>query len=252
MGESRLQREARRRGADLRRELGHTIRDLREDAGLTRAAIARAAGLSPSYEGRIESGERTASLPTLVAITAVLGADISIKAYPQTGPRIRDRIQAAMVESMLSTIDKGWTASPEVPVYRPARGVIDLVLSDAARPIVACEFHSQIRRLEQQVRWHREKEASLPSSELWRLLSIDETPSTSRLLVLRSTTATREIATTYEATLKAVYPARTRDAVEALTDRSTPWPGAAIVWMRVEAGRAHLLEGPPRGVRLGR
>jgi transcriptional regulator with XRE-family HTH domain len=180
MGESRLQREARRRAADLRREIGHTIRDLRENAGLTRVAIARAAGLSASYQGRIETGERTASLPTLVAITAVLGADISIKAYPQTGPRIRHRIQAAMVETMLATIDKRWSASPEVPVYRPARGVIDLVLADSLRlQVVACEFQSQVRRLEQQMRWQREKEASLPSSELWRALSLDEVPQTS-------------------------------------------------------------------------
>jgi hypothetical protein len=62
----------------------------------------------------------------------------------------------------------------------------------------------------------------------------------------------REIARRYEATLRTAYPARTRDVIAALTTPSAPWPGAGIVWMRVEGGVATLLDDPPRGVRLGR
>jgi hypothetical protein len=40
-----------------------------------------------------------------------------------------------------------------VPVERPVRGVIDLVLVHRERPlVVAVEAHSEIRRLEQQIR----------------------------------------------------------------------------------------------------
>lgn len=253
MGMPGLKREVRTRDHDLRREIGKAIRELREDAALTRSAIADAAGVDRSFVGRIETGAREPSLSTLVAIAAVLGAQLSVKLYPTTGPRIRDRIQATMVETLLTVLHRRWMPAPEVPVYRPARGVIDVVLSDPRVPIVvASEFQSELRRLEQQIRWHREKEASLPSADIWPFISPDEPPTSSRLLVLRSTRAMRELAVTFEATLRAAYPGRAADALEALTTASGPWPGAAILWVAVDGGRGRLLEGPPRGVRLGR
>ncbi len=253
MGETRLQREIRTRDLELRRAVGRSIRDLRDDAGLTRAAVASAAGIDASFEGRIETGQREASLTTLTAIATVLGADLSVRLYPNTGPRIRDHLQAAIVESLLGMLHPRWIASPEVPVFRPARGVIDLVLSDRSAPLlIAAEVHSEIRRLEQQVRWHREKESSLASADLWRFAAVDGGPATSRLLVLRSTRDTRELARRYEATLRAAYPAAAADVLDALGGNGARWPGAGIVWARVEGGRAELLDGPPRGVRLGR
>ncbi len=254
MGDSKVRREIRERDRRLRESIGRSIRAIREDAALTRTAVAEAAGIDRSFVGRIEAGAREPSLSTLVAMSTVLGADLSVKFYPSTGPLIRDHIQAAMVESFIGALDsRRWAASPEVPVYRPARGVIDLVVAGRREPLViASEFNSELRRLEQQVRWHREKEESLPSADLWRFLDTDEAPATSRLLVLRSTRVMRELARTYEQTLRSVYPARAVDAVAALTSSSAAWPGAAIVWMTVDGPRATLLERPPRGVVVGR
>jgi transcriptional regulator with XRE-family HTH domain len=239
---------------ELRRGIGQAIRQLREDAGLTLTHVALAAGVDRRYLARVESGDRGASVETLAVVLAVLGADLSLKAYPTTGPTIRDRHQAPMVEALLRALHPRWRASPEVPVYRPARGVIDVVLDDTVSPLaVASEHHSELRRLEQQVRWHREKELSLPSAELWRFLQRGEVPPpTSRLLVLRSTRATRALANAHEQTLEAAYPARTRAILAALTTADAPWPGSGIMWMNVEGGRAELLDGPPRGVQLGR
>ena len=78
----------------------------------------------------------------------------------------------------------------------------------------------------------------MPSSRLWSFAAAGgRTPRTSRLLVLRSTRDTRDLASTFEATLRAVYPARTSDTLAAL--RATgPWPGPGIVWMTVEGRRA--------------
>ena len=51
--------------------------------------------------------------------------------------------------------------------------------------------------------------------------------------------------------IAAAYPARAADAVASLTaDR--PWPGAALLWANVELGHARILDGPPRGVTVGR
>lgn len=253
MGETRLQRDIRVRDLELRRAIGRSVRDLREDAALTRAAVAQSAGIDASFLGRIETGNREPSLSTLTAIATVLGADLSVRLYPTTGPRIRDRIQAPMVESLVRAAHVRWRPMPEVPVTRPARGVIDVVLADRQSPLlVASEVHSELRRLEQQIRWHREKESSLPWSAVWHSATGDHEPMTSRLLVLRSTRELRELAVRYEATLRAAYPARTRDVLDALGGATVAWPDAGIVWMRVESGRAELLDGPPRGVRLGR
>jgi transcriptional regulator with XRE-family HTH domain len=253
MGETRLQRDARERAAELRRSVGLAIRELREDVRLTKTAVAGAAGIDDSYLGLIEKGRREAGYEVLAAVGAVLGADLSVKLYPNTGPRIHDRHQAPMVEALIRALHRRWTPDPEVVVLQPAHGVIDVVLSDPRDPmLVATEAQSTVPRLEQMVRWHREKEASLPSADLWHFIAADGRPRTSRLLVLRATRETRDLARTFEATLRAAYPARSVDVVRALTTAEAPWPGAGIVWMHVQAGRAELLPGPPRGVALGR
>lgn len=253
MASTKLERDAAWRAIQLRRATGVEIRRLREDSGLTRAAVAREAGIDPSYLTLLEAGEREAGWAVLAAIGATLGADLSVRLYPNTGPRIHDRFQAPMVEALLRVLHPRWTATPEVPVLRPARGVIDLVLTAPDPPIaVATEVQSELRRLEQQLRWHREKELSLPSADLWRFISPEGAPSTSRLLALRSTATTREIARTFEATLRATYPATTNDVVRALTERDAPWSGPGIVWLRLAGGQAELLDSPPRGVGLGR
>jgi hypothetical protein len=105
------------------------------------------------------------------------------------------------------------------------------------------EFESSLPRLEQQIRWASEKAASIGSSDL---VGPGPAPRTSKLLVLRSTESTRGVARTFEATLRAAYPASTREAVESLRTGS-PWPGDAIVWIRIEGDRVDLLDGPPRG-----
>ena len=252
MGETALQREARRRAMELRRSVGESIRRLREDSGLSQAAVAHAAGVDPAYLGRIEAGDHDPGFRVLTAIGAVLGADVSLRLFPTTGPRIHDRSQAPMEECFLSTVHRRWIRSPEVIVVRPARGVIDLVLGELEeRLLVASEFNSQLRRIEQQIRWHREKELSLPSADLWPFMAAHGAPRTSRLLVLRSTVELRQLASTYAETLRAAYPARTVDALASLTG-TDPWPGAAVVWVHLHGRDARLMDGPPRGVALGR
>lgn len=137
---------------------------------------------------------------------------------------------------------------------RPVHGVIDLVLHEPDEGVfVAGEAQSELRRLEQQVRWGHEKAAALPSSELLaRLPNADRRSVVSTLLLLRSTRATRELASTFRQLLAAAYPAPIEAALEALTGPSTPWPVAALVWVRLDAHGTRILDRPPRGVELGR
>jgi len=231
---------------DLLRAIGDELRRLREDAGLSQAAVARAAGISPAWVSEIEAALADPSLEVLLRLGTVLGADLSLRYFPQTGPLIRDRLQLPMSEGLLSVLSPRWSAAPEVAVYRPVRGVIDLVLTDRDGPdTVATELQSQLRRVEQQIRWSQEKAGALGA------LPEQERRRVGRLLVVRNTHAIREVMRAAEATMRAAYPARTQDAAAALTG-TDPWPGAAIAWMNLDHGVATLLDGTPRGVRVGR
>ena len=197
---------------------------LRRDLGLSVSALARASGVSQSHLSQVLAGQREPSIAVLVAITKVLGADLSVRLYPTTGPTVRDGIQARIAEELLRIVAPSWRRSVEVPVFRPARGFIDVVFDEPTQAVaVATEIQSRIDRLEQQIRWAQDKARSLPSSDMWR--SINQERSISRLLVLRSTAATREIARRFHATLAAAYPAKAADVHVALTSAGKPWPG---------------------------
>ncbi len=236
----------RRSTADLVRQVGEEVRRLREDAGVSGAALARAARMRPSQLWAIEAGRGEWSVDSLNRLAAALGADLSIRLYANTGPSIRDRHQARMVEALLRLLHPSWRATLEVPVRNPARGVIDTVLHSAVRNVlVAVEVQSELRRVEQQLRWAAEKAESLPSSELWRRVARDEPPTISRLLLLRSTRATRALSEDLETTFRTAYPAEPSLVWRALTTGDNPWSGDALVWASVEAGAATVLERRP-------
>jgi transcriptional regulator with XRE-family HTH domain len=242
-----------RQAEATRRAIGQQIVQLRLDANISQRQLAIAAGIPQAFLSRSEAGTVEPSIAVLIAIGEALGADLTVRFHPGTGPRIRDRIQAPIVEELVRISRPAWRSMPEVAVWRPARGVIDLVLARPHQVVVACEVHTEIRRLEQMLRWASSKADALPSARDWSMFS-GGAPETliSRLLVLRSTPATRELTREFEATLRAAYPARTADALGALSDAATPWPGSAVLWATTSQATARLLPGPPRGVGLGR
>ncbi|MBI3751250.1 MAG: helix-turn-helix transcriptional regulator, partial [Chloroflexi bacterium] len=192
-----------RRAADrLHRGLGEDVRRLREDASLTRAALAQATGVDLTYLGRIEEGLVRPSLEMYARLAAGLGADLVTRLYPNTGPTIRDRHQARILEWLLGLVHRRWRPYTEAAVRSPARGWIDLVLHDAtAACLVATEIQSGLSRLEQLVRWSGEKRVSLPSWEGYAQLGPIET--TSSLLLVRATRATRAIGRQFARQLEA-------------------------------------------------
>jgi transcriptional regulator with XRE-family HTH domain len=94
-----------RLASDLDRQIGAEVRRLRLDSGLSQRALARLADVDQGYVSQIEAGECQPSLAVLLAISDALGADLGVHLYPNTGPRIRDRTQAAMIEELLRVLD---------------------------------------------------------------------------------------------------------------------------------------------------
>jgi transcriptional regulator with XRE-family HTH domain len=248
---TRLQIEADRRAAEGVRILGKEIRHLREDAGLSKTVVARLAGIHRTHLGLIEDGRRDASATVRERIAAALGAESSIRLFPVGGPPIRDRFQARMLEAFVRELPPHWRRAVEVAVYRPVRGVIDAVFADTlARRVVAVECHSELRRLEHQVRWALAKADALPSSRAWPFgVADDGGPVTiSSILLLRSTRATRHLAREFATTLASAFPAEPAVLRRAIFDPTMPWPGSGIVWVGLDGTKATILAGKPRGV----
>lgn len=246
---TRIEVAASRRTLELTRAIGEEVRRLRVDSGLSGRRLAHAAGISHSTLLSLEAGAGDPTLAVVARVAGVLGCDVSFRLHPGAGPIIRDHLQVPMLEALLLVRHTRWRPSPEVAVRRPVRGVIDLVLDDDVHgTIVATEAQSQLRRIEQQVRWSHAKADALA---VLRAESGPEAP-VSRLLLLRSTEQTRAAVALAPQLLMAAYPGRSMDALDALTSATRPWPGATILWVRVEGGRAHLMERPPRGISVGR
>ena len=200
---------------------------MRADLGISRRKLSEVAGIDPSFLRRVENGTAHASLETYTQIAAALGADPSFRLYPNTGPKIRDRHQAGILEAILAVRNARWQAFVEIAVRRPSRGWIDLGLHDPrASVFVAVEIQSDLRRIEQLIRWAGEKADSLPSWDKWTYLG---SPDVSRLLVVRDTRTTRTVAAAARRQLQAAHPADPRDALEALKGAAA-WPGGSILW----------------------
>jgi transcriptional regulator with XRE-family HTH domain len=193
---------------------------------VTRSELARGAGVDAGYLWRIEAGTERPSLEIYARPANALGADLAARLYPNTGPTIRDRHQAGILEALLSVLHPRWKPYLEIAVRRPSRGWIDVGLHvPRAGIFVAVEIQSELRRLEQFIRWSAEKAASLPSWEGWTRLG--DAPTVSQLLIVRDTRTTRMVAREFRRTLDAAFPANPEDALGALTavDRG-PAPGS--------------------------
>ena len=248
---STVERDAARNAARLIQSVGAQLRTAREDAGLSLSAVATAAGLSKSSLHDIEAGRCQPRWATMWRVGAVLGLRLSVGLLPGTGPAIRDHIQSPMIGELIALAHMRWRRTPEVAVYRPVRGVIDLALVATEEPTVACEAQSQLRRIEQQIRWSKAKAEALAMARGAEGEDGGQAARpVSRLLLLRSTVRTRAVVAEYAELIAAAYPARAVDAYAALTGEAR-WPGDALLWCRVENGQATILPRPPRGITVG-
>lgn len=220
--------------------LAEELRRLREDAGVTRAELARAAGIDERYLARIEDGIARPSIEIITRLSLALGADPVFRLYPSTGSPIRDRHQVAIASALIAMLHPRWHPYPEVAVQRPARGWIDIGLHESVQEVFAAtEIQSELRRLEQLLRWSTAKADSLPSWEGWPHLGAEV--EITRLLVIRETRTNRSVAAVAGPLLRAAYPGNPHAALESLT-RGGPWPGPSILW----AVRGRTGKGPYR------
>ena len=91
-------------------------RQARTAAGLSQRTVAKAIGVSHSKVSRFERGViRDPSLKFMAAYCAVVGLDLTIRAYPAGDP-IRDRAQLALLERFRTRLHPSLRWRTEVPL----------------------------------------------------------------------------------------------------------------------------------------
>jgi transcriptional regulator with XRE-family HTH domain len=249
MSETDLQRAIKERQARQRAAIGMEIKRALAEANISLRALAAGCGIDVGHLSRVLAGDASLSQDALVAVATALGCDASLKLFRSTGPRVRDRLQVRMLEAILADLHARWVARLEIPVWRPARGVIDLVLRDRLTgDLVAGEGQSLLHAVEAQLRHAHEKTDSLPSASGWPWQDRIDAPRTCRLLVLRSCPAMHDLVRALPMTFRTAYPGDTREAVAALRGATQRFPDAAIVWVSVDGARTRLLDGLPRAL----
>ncbi len=251
MADTLLDRLVKARSRDLRRTTGDMLRETRGARELSVRAVALAAHVDRGVLARAELGEAALTTDALAAVAAALGMEASIRFYQTVGPRVRDHVQTRMLGALLGRLDARWQPRVEVPVWGPARGVIDLVLVNAEqRTVVLCESHGELRSVEQQLRWAAEKADSVESAAGWPW-SLDR-PRRCRLLLLRNCVAMRDLVQAVPAVFAAAYPGRSDEAFGALVRGEGTVPDATVLWVDVDGTATRVLSRPPRGVSVGR
>jgi transcriptional regulator with XRE-family HTH domain len=105
-----------RRARSVVTDLGEEIRRARLDHGLSQADVARAAKTSRAQVGRIErAAAPTVSILQMARLLAVLGLELSARAYP-AGQPIRDAAHRALIERLRARVSPSVAWRFEVPL----------------------------------------------------------------------------------------------------------------------------------------
>ena len=105
-----------RRGRLIVRDLAAEIRQARLRHGLSQDAVARAVRISRAQMGRIERAENSGvSLLVVARLLAVLGMELSARAYP-VGQPIRDAAHRALLDRLRTRLGPGVRWSYERPI----------------------------------------------------------------------------------------------------------------------------------------
>jgi len=137
-----------RRARSIMIELGREIRQARVEHGLSQETVARAAKTSRATVGRIEQARlEGASINQLARLLAVVGLELSARAYP-AGQPVRDVAHLDLIDRLRRTVDRGVTWHFDVPLGIPGdQRAWDAVMS-VGHASVAVEVETRLRDLQ--------------------------------------------------------------------------------------------------------
>jgi len=187
-------------------------------AGLSQREVGRALGCSHARIGRMEGGELVPDIEFLAAYCAIVGLDLSLRAYP-AGDAMRDGPQQRLLERLRGRLHPGLRWRTEVPLPIPG----DLRAWDAEiRGVVPTRWRSRVEA-ETRVSDGQALERKLA-------LKLRDDPEGHLILLLADTRSNRAAIAALRPGLRAQFPINARDLFAALGAGREP-PGNAIVLM---------------------
>ncbi len=226
-------REGDRQARAQAHRLGIELAALRLRAGISQAAVGRALAIDRTVISRLERGDPQVSLPIRFRAAALLGAELRVSAYAQSGPLIRDAAQAAIGESILAMTDRRWRRTVEASVPGNARMSVDLRLDQPGRTVLI-EVESRVGSLEEIIReLHVKRDAFASGALADRTIHV--------VLALPATRHHREIVAKHPETIASAFPVASALIEAALKEVDLVWPGDGILW--IPAARASRTSG---------
>ena len=203
--------------------MAEEIRALRIRAGLSQAAVAREVGVSRSAISKLELGYPGIALRLRFRVATVLGGDLRLSVFAESGPHIRDSVQAKIVEGLLARADPAWRPTVEATVPGVGRRSVDLRL-DGPADIVLIEVETHIGSLEEIIReLHSKRDAVDQAESPRKRIHV--------VLVLPTSRHHRSIVQAHPKTINAAFPISSIRLARALADPSAGWPGDGILWI---------------------
>lgn len=98
---------------------------------MSQATVARRARVSQTSVGRLEAGDARLSVIIIASVFSALGMDLSLRAFPGAGVRLRDSGQIALTEVIRAQAHPNWRLSLEMPVGDQNGQAADVVLLGA-------------------------------------------------------------------------------------------------------------------------
>jgi len=205
-------RDASRLLESVRRDL----RDARVRAGLSQTTVARAAGLSSSAYGRLETGDlKGTSVEAMAAAARALGLALSVRLYPEGSP-VRDAGQLRLEADYADLLGAGLSFRPEVPlpITGDPRAWDGIVSGVEGLVFTECEM-----RLGDMQELLRRYEAKLRDDPRSRIL----------ILVVRSTRHNRRVLAQHREVLRPLLPLDGAAITRSLRAGRLPAAGGILV-----------------------
>ena len=205
----------------LLQRLGTDARTARVAEGMSQAAVARLARVSQASVARLESGNPEISVAIVASVFSALGMDLSLRAFPGPGVRLRDSGQLALTSVLRAAAHDSWVLTLEAPVGDQHGQAADMLLLGRGFGL-HIEVETALVDLQAQLRKGQLKRDGLERRHGTKLAFV---------IALGESKRNRDTVRAVAPVVKAALPASAREVLNSLR-AGTPLAQDGLLWIR--------------------